>query len=568
VSADDVAPPGADVEDVHHDDVTDAVSDSYPEPRAHGASVSNMLNDLSPSDRRKPLQERDTLYQDAVDYWVQNVQDREHEPYLAVEDFSAGWLPDDGHDYALVVKSSGWKAGTGRGDDYTRLYEQHVMLRRWSVLEDDDGTEHRELEKGPLALHVEIMPQYADLVYESGDPLQFPDEHGEGTRLEAWSTWAQSGREIEHRMYDALRAVYGDDAVNVDRDRNPAARRIQKAEAHVRFVQEKKNAVVRALNRSERLIDYGGQSEIEEYKQRVQAGWQEARVESDRWHLLGFEPQRYSTEVKVYQAQDWHKRPKSDFYAHPKLEASFAGTNDGALPHVDAWDDVLDHLRTVVATHAHWAGVNAADLVADDYFDGPAAPSWDYERPTGRRQMLQSEYEDRATDVYREALKESTTSVYDILDIVVQEYGATYGELERQTGLARSTVRYHVRRLAEAGVLERIGNPTLVVYTSDALYEKAQDVLQRVNPDDTQDDREERAQARRERREREQDPAPTEDDHGDEDAGGSGSRSRWQYLEDWHGTPQMLIDELVRGDRTEEDVRVRRLGDEDDPPPT
>lgn len=554
MSVDDVA----DVEDdsVEYDDITGTTTDTFPQPRAHGASVANVLNDLAPSDRNAVPHERDTLYARAVDYWRDNVEDADAEPYVAVADFQADWLPNDGYQYALVTKSSRWKAGTGRGDDYTAYYEQHIMLRRWS----DDG--EPQLEKGPLALHVEIMPQYHDLVYQSGDPLEFPDEYGEGTRAVAWTTWAESGQDVEARMYDAIRAIYGADVLDVDRDRNDASRRIQKAEAHVRFAQGKKNAVVDSVEQSQRLIDYGGRSEIDAYQQRVQAGWQEARVESDRWNLLGFEPQPYSTELKVYQAQDWHKRPLSDYYAHPKLEASFSGVNRGRLPHVTDWDAVLDHLRNVVATHAHWAGVDRSDLVADDYFDGAGADAYEYERPTGRREMLRQRYEDRATDVYREALKESTSAVYDLLDVVAQEHGATYDHLEDATGLARSTVRYHVRRLVDAGVLERMGNPVLVVFTSEALYEKAKDVLQQVKPGETHEDREERADERRERRESErQEDAGSEADQEDSD-----DRSRWECLEDWRGTPQMLIDEIVAGERTEHDVRVRLLDDDGDPP--
>jgi len=89
--------------------------------------------------------------------------------------------------------------------------------------ETDDG--ERELRKPALALHVEIMPQFRDMVYKSGDPLECP--YGEGTRLLAWTTWAEDSFEIERRMYDALRAVYGADAVDLD-DRVDDARRVRK----------------------------------------------------------------------------------------------------------------------------------------------------------------------------------------------------------------------------------------------------------------------------------------------------------------------------------------------------
>ncbi|MFC7135454.1 hypothetical protein ACFQRB_00215 [Halobaculum litoreum] len=183
-----------------------SVEDAAPKPRAHGASVANVLNDLAPSDADAPAGQRDTLYADAVRYWRENVESHENEPYPATE-FDAEWLPETAGEWVLLVKSSGWKAGTGYGDDYSQYYEQHIMLRE--RVETDDGV---ELRKPPLALHVEVMPQYRDLVFKSGDPLECP--YGEGTRVVCWTTWAESGSEVERRMYDAIRAVYGDDVLD------------------------------------------------------------------------------------------------------------------------------------------------------------------------------------------------------------------------------------------------------------------------------------------------------------------------------------------------------------------
>jgi len=94
----------------------------------------------------------------------------------------------------------------------------------------------------------------------------------------------------------------------------------------------------------------------------------------------------------------------------------------------------LEHLRAVVATHARWAGIERSDLVADDFFDGPESAPWDFERPTGRRNMLRERHEDLATDIYREALKESTTAVYDILRVIAEHDGANYDTLVERTG--------------------------------------------------------------------------------------------------------------------------------------
>jgi len=189
----------------------------------------------------------------------------------------------------------------------------------------------------------------------------------------------------------------------------------------------------------------------------------------------------------VYQHGAWTDVPADDYRRHPKLEASFAGVERGELPHVDEWESVMDHLRRVVATHATWAGVERADLVADDFFDGPGADSWTFERPTGRKEMLRKRYEDAATTIFHEAASKLTTSVHDILRVIVQENGATYQKIAEETGLARSTVRYHVARLEEDGVLVRTGNPVLVVFSALALRDEAREKLRDlpdVRPDE------------------------------------------------------------------------------------
>ncbi|AXR78482.1 winged helix-turn-helix domain-containing protein [Natrarchaeobaculum sulfurireducens] len=541
---------------VQFDDVTGSEADTFPLPRAHGAAVSNHLADVVNPDADRAA-DRGTLYDRALTYWREHVGDVEEEPYLAVEDFDADWLPDGR--YALILTSSRWKAGTGTGDDYRAYYEQHLKLREYDV---DDG--ELQLRKPPLALHVEIIPQFEQMVYKSGDPLECP--YGEGTRLLGWTTWAEDPFEIERRMYDALRAVYGPGAVDLD-DRVDEARRLPKAEAHIRFDIDKKAPLIETLDQSKALIDWGGDSQIEAHQKRQKEGWLEWVFTSDRWHLLGFEPQRYSTEVKVYQANDWHRKPRSYYAHHPKLEASYAGVDRGKLPHVSEWDDVLEHLRTVVATHARWAGIERSDLIEDDYFDGPQSEPWDFERPTGRRQMLKRRYEDLSTDIYREALKESTTAVYDILRVIAEHDGANYDALEERTGLARSTVRYHVRRLAEEGIVYRKGNPVMVYFVSEVVLERAREILREVRPEDTPEDRDGRAEERRERREKQQEDA--DDDPGgtgnenDEDASSTGGTG-FEYLARLSASIHDVAYLIERDQLDDRDVRVRR---DDLPPP-
>jgi len=113
---------------VQFDDVTGSESDTFPKPRAHGAAVMNHLDDVQ-NPRAGRSAERGTLYDRSLSYWREHVGDRDFEPHVAVDDFEADWLPSG--DYALVLTSSRWKAGTGRGDDYRSYYEQHLKLREW-----------------------------------------------------------------------------------------------------------------------------------------------------------------------------------------------------------------------------------------------------------------------------------------------------------------------------------------------------------------------------------------------------------------------------------------------------
>ncbi|ELZ08494.1 hypothetical protein C479_14183 [Halovivax asiaticus JCM 14624] len=540
------------------DDVTGTERDQFPEPRAHGAAVMNHFSDLE-GKLSDPSHERGTLYDQALAYWREHIGDPENQPYLAVEDFDAGWLGSD-RQHAIVAKSSGWKAGYGHGDDYTQYYEQHLMLRE--VREDENG--ELELTEPALSANVNIQPQFRDMVYKSGDALECP--YGDGTRVVCQTTWAEDPYEIERRMYDILRAVYGPDVIDLD-DRVHDARRAAKAEAHIRFRIGKKAAAIETIEQSKQLVAWGGEAEIDAYQKRIQEGWLEARVSNDRWHLLGFDHQPFDTEVKLYQAAAWFKKPKTSPYHHPKLEASFDGVNEGKLPHIEQWDEIMDYLRNIVATHARWAGIERSDLVADDFFDGPHCAPYEFEKPTGRRRMLRRRYEDLATDIYREALKESTTSVYDILRVIAEHDGATYDELEERTGLARSTIRYHVARLAESGVVKRLSNPVLVVFVSQVVLERAREILREVRPEDMADDMDARAEERRERREERSETDSDQEDSVDEtasDAASDPDEIGFRYLSELAASIHDVAHRVDRDELDDRDVRVR--ADELPPP--
>jgi DNA-binding transcriptional ArsR family regulator len=355
--------------------------------------------------------------------------------------------------------------------------------------------------------------------------------------------------------------------------------RIWKAEAHFRFDIDRKHAVVRTLQQTGKLIDVGGQSELDEYRRRQQEGWLEARVESDRFDHLGFDEVDYSELVKVYQTADWGDRSPGDPLHHPKLEASLNGTKGCKAPHISEWDEVLSRLRSLVCAHAEWAGIEESDLVADDYFDPSRQPTFEWDHPEGRREDLASYYNRFEAVIQQEALQKQTLSVYDLLMVVSEYHGATYDELEAAVGLSRSTLQYHVSRLKDVGLLTTIGNPCIVAFDAEYLYETADEVLDELATAHFSEEtlarrrlaREERAGEREDKREGRD--APAERSHemascDPEERGGAEDErpAPFVYLENWHGTPQMLMNELVEGERTERDIRVRQFEEGSAPP--
>ena len=519
-----------------------------PRPVAHGAAVQAVFNDV----------DRDLAIYSAVhQLWYDEVGDRDQEPGVVAEldQHDLPWLdePTPGREWVVALTSSRWKAGTGTGDDYSAYYKYDLTLRE----QDEDG----DLYKTGKACSVRVVPQFSDLNYKDGNALTL--QYGEGSLVRCSTTWADSADEVEARMLDVLVETLDVDRGRLLADRDEESRRLTKAEAHHRFDIGWKRQVVETIDQTRELIAYGGMSEIEAHQLRQREGYLEALLDADRWHLLGFERTSYDIELKCYQAAGWAEIPREDPAHHPKLEASFAGTaGDEALPHVDDWDDVMSVLRSIVSSHLEWSGVGREELVADDYQPGPAVPEYRYPHPGGRREQLRERFETVATEIHREALKANTQAVYDILRVVATESGASYDTLEERTGLARSTIRYHVTRLVDVGVAEKVSNPVLVVFPSLAVLDEAEEILRTIYPDDQVDDMKERAEKRRERREERDDPSSVDQEESDdqEDEAGDGDRGRnseWAYFRDLSLEPHQLATALDQEYLEGDEVRVR-----------
>lgn len=537
----------------------------------HGCRVSVVLDDDL------------DLYDHLRDLWRDRVGEAGGK---AVVDADPDFLPSG--NYKWVFRSSGWKAGAKNGaGEWRQWYKYKITLRREEVREDGETV----LVKPPTSCNIEVQPQDDRLEYEDGNDYTLP--YGEGSRLRIQTTYAERSGQVIDRLFgslsSALTRLDGDpDLADLGAMKRESAR-ITKLETYIRFDIDQKHRAKRTLDKSENLIDVGGAAEVQAWKEREKAGWLEARLVSDRWDRLGFEPlevevtddgekkeKRVHRELKVYQISDWSERSEDDPLRHPKIEASL---NKGPNPHISKWDEALASLRELVLSHLEWAGVGDGDLVGDDYFKPDTQPTVEVAHPDGRREDLRRFYSRFEAVVWSESLKYQTDAVYDILGVIAENYGATYDRLEVETGYSRSNLEYHVGRLREVGLLVSVGNPAIIAFDADYLYDQVSELIEsKIAPHFDEETlsarrlgREERAREREEARENgEANGCGSSSDAGDgdqeeraddqEDA--DGDRGEFVYLSEWEGNLLDLEHELESPDhrRDEEDVRIREFG--------
>lgn len=105
--------------------------------------------------------------------------------------------------------------------------------------------------------------------------------------------------------------------------------------------------------------------------------------------------------------------------------------------------------------------------------------------------------------VLAELLKRRNEGRRDVLSVVLEHSGADYDTLVAETGLSRSTVRYHVAHFDEIGIVNRKGNPAIVDFERPEIAKMVENAIEDVESSDRfrpEGTRRERAQARRERR--------------------------------------------------------------------
>lgn len=545
-------------EDLPREEGIETTTETLPKPADHGGAGMFVLNDDHLASDELPHETGEyqqvpdaSLYQHARAAWYARESDVIEvdgtEKIVLCRDYEVA-----GEDHAVSLTSSRWRAGRGTGDDYRAFFKYDLTLQPL----DEDG--QVEWDRTPVeALSVKIQPQIEGLVDSSGDDLSLP--FGTGTLCHVTSTWVDRPELLGDRAGDLVAHALGYDhgLTFVAED----SRRFWKAESHVRFAEAKLDDVVQTLRQSADLFAQHA-AEFETDGVRESHQWLEAKITTRDWEKLGFPQLDANILLKVYMANSAERAPYP--FDQPKIEAALLGNPGGEKRHWDEWDDIMQALREIVLSHLRWAGVGPTDLVADDYYEGVAGEPYEWEHPEGRRFWLQQHYESLVPDLYREATKESTTLVYDILDAVQRHGRVTYQQLVDETGAAYRTVRYHVRRLSEdvggddPGLLERIRDvETWVAFSAQAFEDDATDALDEVRPDDTPTDREDRAEERRERRqEREETGDDTESDDAT-DSDEEADTEQWETFDDLAVTVEQFARALREEFVDHGDVRVR-----------
>lgn len=488
-----------------------STTDTFSLPIIHGSSIEFHHDDLA-------------VYNNTMDLWRQEVGEPGERAIVA------RYTPEFAdEEYHFFLRSSRWKAGTGEGDDYSAYFKYHISAQ----IKADDGNY-----KNPVqSLSLLIYPQRHGMTYKDGNTVELP--HGEGSHIVINTTYADSSGEVLRRGQRLLEEILDEyDPSSIQWDTGS----ISKLETHLRFDRRLMETAVTGLINTERLISWMGRSTITGAEQRRrEPGWDIWKFGSGAWHRLGFQKLGdYIYGLKAYSANRWEKHPENHFLHHPKIEAFYFGKkSDESQPHVDDWDELVDALRHITTMHAHnWIGIDRDDLVPDDFFDGPAAPPYEYECLEGRRDDLHSMQQDTKTAIMKEAMRSRSDVPYALLAAMIDHpHGVPFKTLREQLNASQRTIRRHAKRMEDAGIAERVGNPGELRFKSAVIHETARETMEEMNPGETAADQRERRES---------------DDSDDT----NNQRRQWNYLSDTPMTSSELTQHLLDGNLSEGDVRV------------
>lgn len=474
--------------------------------------LTDTTRDITPLHEKFPLEDEGRNLPDGSAYQHARAAWYAHEDNLVTDDNGNQYAvltrsyeyphEDESDQYAVTLRSSPWKAGTETGGSYSPFYSYHLTVQ---PLGDNGGIEWRRTP--PRSLSVTLEPQYEGMVYPDGNDLRLP--HGEGTLVRVQTTWVEESEELLERSAHLLGHAL--DYGLRQADLAPDSTGFEKAEVHHRITEPVASDVAHTIRQSAELLA-GHDADVETRGVHENSRWLKAKIRTEGWAKLGFPRLDAPILLKLY----YPDNPAAVEYPldQPKIEVALdgketvldaSGQSSERMVPWSRWDEITTILEEILLSHLEWADVSPADLVADDYSDGPQNPRTRFQHPEGRRAWLRNHYENLVPALYREATRTRTDLVLDILDVVRRRGSCTYEDLVTATGAAKRTIREHVRRLEAdtggdaPGILARVrGAKTLVAYSSRFLEDLGADALDSVQADreELAEDREERADER------------------------------------------------------------------------
>lgn len=435
------------------------------------------------------------------------VDDRER--VVLTRDYRPDWIPTDEDaepaKHAVTLTSSRWRAGTGTGDNYSPFYKYD--LKMWGI--DEDGDLHDDT---IYSLTAKVMPQYEFLVQPDGTPLNLP--YGEGSHVQAATTYLTASRQLLQRCMslcsDALDYNIKPDNITAD------SRSVIKQESYLRYDEERDADVTQALIDSASLIPHeGGDTSKGEFHASAKRK-DEFKFQSEDFDRIGYHATgNLSIELKTYYAPNPDDAHEDSPLKHPKIEASLGDLSDVELSWSE-YDQIKEVLDALVVGHLEDAYVTDDELIADTVLKPEQRDTITVDHSEERKDWLRSYYSNLKPDLYRELTSEHTSKPYDVIRTIAKYNGAaSYDTIAEETGIARRTVRYHCRKLAEIGgenpgIVDRQQGACVFVTLTEQMQGIVTDALDSSRPADNPEKQEERKEQRQEKRAKDEAETPDE----------------------------------------------------------
>lgn len=479
-----------------------------------------------------------------------------------VDDVTPPWIGEE-RQLGFFSSPVGYGTPNTAGTDLaSRYYDQHIQL--YEDVEAGTNGIARDASKTKLVIEKRETGLYRREYDHDGNvsgitPFNWhPGRTGqqyEGTLIKVQASFVKNPWKALERAEWLLEQVLGKP---VNEDILIDTFRFSQPEVHIRYDRDLLYSTVKELNDAAQLVTFE-QGSVESGEISSKKGrWDIWAFESSTLERLGFAKGDLddfidSEYIKTYILRNPPHDSDNPGY-HPKLEVKIHGGF-----HVSQWRQVIDRANDICLTFADWAGVTAADTVADDYFRGPQSAPCAYTKPTGHREALKSFYN---SDEIRYSLigrifREQTDAYYDILVALTYDCatgGATYQELECKTGFSYSTVTKRVGDLVDDGLLDRTrGAVSLITWANDRARAKTREVFEKTGnaAKDFVRGLAERARARIENRDRQNGHDVNTDDDRPRDEDG------FLILAETTATFGDLARWYRAGDVTDEDIQFR-----------